>query len=87
MKKKEYILTKTSQEAIAAFDEAARDWGWQSDQGVYGAVDRSKECYERCRKELIKRMLCLEIRIAKQKEAIRDLTFGTEEELRNLRSI
>lgn len=52
------ILSKESKYdlkgAIEEFDEAAREWGWQSDQGVGPDVDKAEARYTAAKAHLCK---------------------------------
>lgn len=60
-------LSKKSKDAITGFDEAARDYGWQIDQGTGKSVDNSEDLYHETHEALIKRVLYLEKKIKKLK--------------------
>ena len=45
---------KHFEKLLKEFDDAAQDWGWQSDQGFGDFVKRSKKDYEKTKDKLIK---------------------------------
>lgn len=61
-------VSKRSQRVIDAFDEAARSWGWQSDQGFGAAVRHSQAAYEETKLTLEQRIARLEKQVAKLKD-------------------
>lgn len=61
-------LSKKSRKIIDAFDEAARDDGWTSDQGSPVAAEESEAEYIRTKEQLERHVLNLEKRIKKFKK-------------------
>lgn len=45
-------LPKRTQDLIDSFDDAAQDWGWQSDQGTEPTVSQSRERHEKIKTKL-----------------------------------
>lgn len=70
-KKVEQKLSKASAKAVKEFDEAARDWGWTSDQGTGNDVDTSKLSYTTAKNRLIARMLKLETELKQCREILK----------------
>jgi hypothetical protein len=58
-KQKQVKLSNASIKVYLAFDEAARDWGWQSDQGV-SRVEISRQRYTQASLALENRIFYLE---------------------------
>lgn len=55
-------LSKKSRELLENFDEAAQDYGWERDQGSFGAAARSQKEYEEKKENLEKYISRLEKR-------------------------
>lgn len=60
MKNKPRKLSKASSKVLEAFDEAAKNWGYTSDQGTGKEVDNSEASYNECKAALTNRLLRLE---------------------------
>jgi len=56
-------LNSKSASLLADFDEHARSWGWQSDQGTGHAVERSERYYNEAKIALIAHIASLEEKI------------------------
>ena len=56
-------LSRTSQKVLDEFDEWARQWGWEQDQGNGLSVDRTEKAYLEADEALKKRVLDLENKV------------------------
>lgn len=63
-------LSKHSMKALEAFDEAARNYGWASDQGDEEHANEASQQYVKAEAKLEHRLLYLERRV---KKLIREL--------------
>ena len=73
MNKKEK-LSRASAKAVKEFDEAAKDWGWTSDQGTGEDVYISEVTYDNAKDRLMARMLKLETDLANCKDLLKNLS-------------
>lgn len=62
--------SKRMQKLIDGFDDAAQNWGWQSDQGTGSSVDNSKADYDSAKKQLEAAIARLENKVYKLKKNI-----------------
>jgi hypothetical protein len=54
-------LSKCSRDKVSAFDQFARAWGWERDQGSNDLhIETVRENYERTKEDLLKRLEYLE---------------------------
>lgn len=58
-------MKPSTEKLINDFGEAAKTWGWESDQGWGEAVNQAKEEYEACKKRLVRRVRYLERKLGK----------------------
>lgn len=56
------MLTPRTQLLLDAFDDAAKSWGWEQDQGTGARVRNAEEQYAKAKLSLIRRLLYLERR-------------------------
>jgi hypothetical protein len=60
-------LSKRGQKLVEDFDDAARQWGWTSDQGTGDSVYHTQLAYDAAKLDLVDYVLELEKRAAKPK--------------------
>ncbi len=71
--KQQREISTISAGLLDTFDEAAQDWGWQSDQGTGDRVAASEEKYNQASNDLTKRILYLERQVNSLKEKVKQL--------------
>lgn len=74
MPTKTITLTPTSAKLVTAFDEAAKDWGWQIDQGSGAAHNRSEFAYINADAALRKHISALERKVRRLKDELRGVS-------------
>lgn len=66
MKRKPTPTEKRTVALLDEFDAAARDWGWQQDQGTGKSVDNAEARYHGARTELIAHLNRMHTRLRKK---------------------